>query len=186
MGNTGNISHKRANRSNGGLGSMGQAVPQPNSSIVQPTTGGVHRKNKKSHYIVNTNKLMEFNAQHQNVLQRTSVERLDNSGYNGNPRSDKGYNCQQLSQSNIVTATSAANFQAAINNQSQDFNIGGSEPNNYSSSSKINFYNQHREIDRGSSSAYYKKSLQSYNDRVEQGNIPSGHLIEGNNIIVSS
>lgn len=162
MGNTGNISHKRANRSNGGVGSMGQAVGQPpNSQMVQPATGGVHRKNKKSHYIVNTNKLMEFNAQHQNVLQRTSVERLDSSGYTGgNPRpQDKGYNYQQLSQGNIVTAASAANFQAAINNQSQDFNIGTNETNNYSSSSKINFYNPGREVERGSSSAYYKKSL---------------------------
>ena len=62
----------------------------------------------------------------------------------------------------MVTAASAANFQAAINNQNHEFNMpvnGDNDPNNYGSSSKINFYNQSRDIERATSSALYKKSL---------------------------
>lgn len=34
MGNTGNMSHKRANKSNAGMLSMAQAVAQPNNQMV--------------------------------------------------------------------------------------------------------------------------------------------------------
>ena len=61
------MSHKRVNRSNVGLGNIGPGVPA-NNQMVAATTGGVHRKNKQSHYIVNTNKLMEFNNNNQGVV----------------------------------------------------------------------------------------------------------------------